>query len=75
MASAGDTLDIFALGDALLARGWLLDRQGPPDSLHSTVSAGNAAVIDDYLDDLAACVDEVRGARADDRSTRYAGME
>jgi glutamate/tyrosine decarboxylase-like PLP-dependent enzyme len=75
MTSNDDALDVFALGDALQARGRLLDRQGPPDSLHSTVSAGNAAVIDDYLDDLRACVDEVRGARADDRSTRYAGME
>ena len=37
-----DALDVFAVGDALLARGWFHDRQKPPDSLHSTVSAGNA---------------------------------
>lgn len=75
MASSDDALDVFALGDALLARGWHLDRQGPPDSLHSTVSAGNAAVIDEYLRDLRACVDEVRGTRTDDRSSKYAGLE
>ncbi len=68
-------VDVFAVGDALLARGWFHDRQGPPDSLHSTVSNSNTGVIDDYLADLAACVAEVRGRRADDRSTSYATLE
>lgn len=75
MASADEGLDIFAVGDALQARGWFHDRQGPPDTLHSTVSAGNAPVIDEYLADLGACVDEVRGTRAEDRSTNYATLE
>lgn len=75
MASADETLDVFAVGDALLARGWFHDRQGPPDTLHSTVSAGNAPVIEDYLRDLQASVDEVRGSRAEDRSTSYATLE
>ena len=34
-------------------RGWHLDRQGPPDSLHATVSQGNAATMDAFLADLA----------------------
>jgi len=68
-------VDVFALGDALQQRGWFHDRQGPPDSLHSTVSNGNAAVIDTYLDDLRACVAELRGRRAEDRSTNYATLE
>ena len=70
-----DRLDVFALGDALLARGWFHDRQGPPDSLHLTVSAGNATVVDEYLRDLAECVEEVTGHRTDDRSTNYATLE
>ncbi|MGI9053585.1 MAG: pyridoxal phosphate-dependent decarboxylase family protein [Ilumatobacteraceae bacterium] len=68
-------VDMFALGDALLRRGWFHDRQGPPDTLHSTVSFGNAPVMDEYLADLAECVAEVRGLRADDRSTNYATLE
>ena len=68
-------LDVFAVGDALQARGWYHDRQGPPDSLHATVSAGNAPVIEDYLRDLAACVAEVGSARLTDRSTTYATLE
>ena len=71
----GTPIDVFALGDALLAKGWFHDRQGPPDSLHSTVSNGNAPVIDDYLADLAVCVQQIRGTQADDRSTSYATLE
>jgi glutamate/tyrosine decarboxylase-like PLP-dependent enzyme len=74
-ADADVPLDVFAVGDALAARGWLLDRQRPPDSLHATVSAGNAAVVDEYLADLRASVDEVAGRAAIDRSTTYAGLE
>jgi glutamate/tyrosine decarboxylase-like PLP-dependent enzyme len=70
-----DVLDVFAVGDALLAQGWHLDRQKPPDSLHATVSAGNAPVIDGFLDDLAASVAEVGGTRLQDRSTSYATLE
>lgn len=74
-ADDSDPIDVFALGDALLARGWYHDRQGPPDSLHSTISNSNTGVIDLYLSDLEACVVEVRGVSADDRSTNYATLE
>ena len=70
-----DPIDMFALADALVAKGWYHDRQGPPDSLHSTVSNTNTGVIDDYLTVLAECVAEVRGTRTDDRSTQYATLE
>ncbi len=68
-------IDMFALGDALEAKGWFHDRQTPPDSLHSTVSNSNTGVIDRYLEDLAACVAEVRGTSTEDRSTNYATLE
>ena len=67
-------LDVFALGDALAARGWLHDRQTPPDTLHSTVSNSNAAAMDDWLADLAACAAELPGI-AGDRTTTYATLE
>ena len=70
-----DPIDMFALADALVVKGWYHDRQTPPDSLHSTVSNTNTGVIDDYLTVLAECVAEVRGTRADDRSTQYATLE
>jgi hypothetical protein len=70
-----DRVDIFALGDALRSRGWFHDRQGPPDSLHSTVSNTNTGVVEEYVGDLADSVAEVRGTRTDDRSTNYATLE
>jgi sphinganine-1-phosphate aldolase len=72
---SANPIDVFALGDALLRRGWVHDRQGPPDSLHSTVSNSNTRAIDDYLADLAACVVEVRDLRVDDRSTSYSTVD
>jgi hypothetical protein len=68
-------IDMFALGDALLAKGWFHDRQGPPDNLHSTISNTNTGVIDQYLADLAECTAAVVGTRTDDRSTNYATLE
>lgn len=74
-ADGSAPIDMFALADALERRGWFHDRQGPPDSLHSTVSNSNTGVIDQYLHDLAECVDEVRGTSTENRSTSYATLE
>lgn len=68
-------IDMFALGDALLEKGWYHDRQKPPDNLHSTVSNTNADVMDDYVADLAECVQTVVGQRVTDRATNYATLE
>ena len=68
-------VDVFALGDALRNRGWFHDRQGPPDTLHSSVSNTNTGVIEQYLADLADCVEAVAGVRTEDRSTNYATLE
>jgi len=70
-----DPIDVFALADALAARGWFHDRQTPPDNLHSTVSNSNTGVIDDYLVALNECVAEVGDRSAADRSTNYATLE
>ncbi len=72
---SANPIDVFALGEALLKRGWVHDRQSPPDSLHSTVSNGNTGAIDDYVRDLSECVDEIRGMSVDDRSTSYSTVE
>jgi glutamate/tyrosine decarboxylase-like PLP-dependent enzyme len=75
-ARAGSGLDAFALGDALRARGgWFHDRQTPPDSLHSTVCAANAPVVEEWARDLASCAERLAGVRAADRSARYATLE
>jgi hypothetical protein len=68
-------LDVFAVADALAAKGWYLDRQTPPDSLHATVTAGHAESVDELVADLAEAVAEVGGGRTADRSTTYATLE
>lgn len=74
-AADPEGLDIFAVGEALSARGWHLDRQTPPDSLHATVSAANAPVIEAFLADLRTAVGSVGGAAAADRATTYGTVE
>ncbi|MDB4957989.1 MAG: Pyridoxal-dependent decarboxylase [Myxococcales bacterium] len=54
-------VSIYAIADRLEARGWTVDRQQRPSSIHLTVTANHAAIVDDYLADLRAAVDEVRG--------------
>ena len=44
-ARASD-LDIFAVGDAMDARGWCLDRQTDPDALHLMISPEHERIVD-----------------------------
>jgi len=53
-------ISIPTLSEALRARHWHLDRQGPPDGLHLTVSAGNVPAVDEWLADLSDAVVETR---------------
>jgi len=54
------TANAYALADRLEARGWTVDRQQRPASIHLTVTANHAAIVDDYLSDLRASLDELR---------------
>lgn len=53
--------DVFALADALIARGWYMDRQGPPASIHLTVNAVHASRVDEFLVDLDECIAGLNG--------------
>jgi glutamate/tyrosine decarboxylase-like PLP-dependent enzyme len=53
-------INIYAVADRLELRGWTVDRQHRPASLHLTVTANHAAIVDEYLADLSAAVDAVR---------------
>ena len=54
-----EDVDVFALADALWRRGWYLDRQGPPPTLHCTVNAVHDGIIDDFVIDLRAALTDV----------------
>jgi glutamate/tyrosine decarboxylase-like PLP-dependent enzyme len=66
-AADPSSLDVFAVADALWRRGWYLDRQGPPASLHCTVNAVHDGKIEAFLVDLDASLAEVadQGASGD----------
>jgi len=55
--------DVFALADALIARGWFLDKQTPPDSIHLTVNASHMPMVAPFLSDLDQAVSELGSSR------------
>jgi sphinganine-1-phosphate aldolase len=67
--------DVFAVADALWRRGWYVDRQGPPPSLHCTVSAVHDGRIDEFVADLRSSVAEVRTAAATGIAGVYGTVE
>jgi len=50
--SAHPNLDIYAVADGLASRGWYVDRQAPPPSIHLTVNAVHATTYREFLADL-----------------------
>ena len=52
LALASDRFDVYQIGDELTARGWHLDRQQLPPSLHMTIVPAHAGVADQFLSDL-----------------------
>jgi sphinganine-1-phosphate aldolase len=60
LAIASDKLDVYQIGDELTARGWHLDRQQFPPSLHMTIVPAHALVIDQFLIDLKAAIETVK---------------
>ena len=71
----GWSLDVYALADALWRRGWYLDRQGPPASLHCTVNAVHDGKIDAFVTDLHASLAEVLAAGAGGEQGAYGTVE
>lgn len=68
--------DIFAVADRMAGRGWHLDRQVRPDSIHMVVTPNHEAAIGPFLDDLAAAARAVAasGQRAAGRSAMLYGV-
>ena len=56
MAIASDKDNIYEIGDEMSVRGWHLDRQQFPPTLHLTVNYAHAGVADRFLSDLAQSV-------------------
>ena len=70
-----NSLNIFAVADELSKRGWYVDRQTPPDSLHCTVNAIHHDKIDWFARDLRDCVETVLGHRSTGNVGAYGTIE
>ena len=57
-----DASDIYRVGDEMDARGWHLDRQQRPPSLHMMITAAHTGLAPQILADLAAATDVARAA-------------
>ena len=68
-------LDVFAVAAALWRRGWYVDRQGPPPSLHCTVSNVHLGKIEEFVADLKASVDESLASAERGLEGRYGTVE
>ncbi|MCS7297160.1 MAG: aspartate aminotransferase family protein [Bacteroidia bacterium] len=71
--AAHPPLDIYRIGDGLAQRGWFLDRQQHPASLHLTVTAGHNRVVKRFLEDLRAVVSEEKHRSTQRKWRRQAG--
>jgi glutamate/tyrosine decarboxylase-like PLP-dependent enzyme len=67
--------DAFAVGDALGRRGWYVDQQKPPPSLHCTVTAQHAPLIEKFVAALRDSIDEVRRSQRTAAQKAYGSLE
>ncbi len=66
-------IDILAVADAMNNRKWFIARTSEPPGIHLVVSPANAQIINDFLDDLAGTVANVRAGKSvrKGRETNY----
>jgi sphinganine-1-phosphate aldolase len=60
------TLNVYAIGDKMKLRGWHIDSQHLPPSLHFTVSPMHVKVVDPCLKDLREAALEVSAMKPED---------
>ena len=60
MAVASDSLNIYEVGDEMTAKGWFMDRQQFPPTLHITINQVHVQQTAQFLHDLAEAVTKVR---------------
>jgi glutamate/tyrosine decarboxylase-like PLP-dependent enzyme len=53
-------VDINAVSEALMERGWFVGKSRDPEAIHLALNAVHAPIVDEYLADLRSVVEEVR---------------
>jgi len=71
IAITSENQDIFTIADLMEAKGWHLDRQQFPDSLHLTISRGNAQVVDEFIRDLNEVMGQTEKLESESKKTQF----
>lgn len=71
-----DEIDIFALSEAMDARGWHLDRLQRPSGLHMMITPAHAPLVDQILADLREATELIRlnGTTAEGAAAMYGAL-
>lgn len=71
-----DEIDIFALSEAMEARGWHLDRLQRPSGLHMMITPAHAPLVDEILADLRDATELIRanGTTAEGAAAMYGAL-
>lgn len=69
-------LDVFALGEAMDAKGWHLDRLQRPAGLHMMITPAHAPLVDEILADLREAAETIRanGTTAEGAAAMYGAL-
>ena len=74
-AFTSDAVDVYAVGDHMQQRGWFVDRQQRPPSLHMMITPAHEKLVADITGDLRASVAGVaKGTAAAEGSAAMYGM-
>ena len=73
IAFGSDAFDIFAVDEGMAKRGWLSSRLLDPPAIHLFLDMSHAAIVDDYLCDLAEVVGVVKSGKiqSSEKGTSY----
>jgi glutamate/tyrosine decarboxylase-like PLP-dependent enzyme len=73
-AFTSDAIDVYALGDAMQEKGWHLDRQQRPPSLHMMITPAHEQLVGEIVSDMRACVANVKRGSVPEGTAAMYGM-
>jgi sphinganine-1-phosphate aldolase len=71
LAFTSEKYDIFTIADMMEEKGWHLDRQQLPDSLHLTISKGNVETADQFISDLREVMSQTEKLQSEAKSAQF----
>jgi glutamate/tyrosine decarboxylase-like PLP-dependent enzyme len=71
IAFTSENHDVFIIADMMEEKGWHLDRQQFPDSLHLTISRGNVETVDQFINDLNEVMSQTEKLQSEGKTTKF----